>query len=157
MSEHNFEDVTADVTADLGEIALSEAGTEKPKPEQNFVGAPADLAEAEAKARDYLWAKKVDYDYTAYAPTKDGTATIEPANHVPWASSAVKYEWLEEYGEVAPRIPELEAQLFDLEFLHRTGENMSNLDLHVKMEGAVRIEPITKVGSFRLRITITLY
>jgi hypothetical protein len=152
MSDYNFGDVTADVTAELGEVSLSDPDTEKPKPEQNFVGAPTDLAEAEAKARDYKWPEKVDYDYTTYAPRDDRTVAIEPSQAAPWASSAAKYEWLEEYGDVAPRIPELEAQLFDLEFLHRTGDNMRNLDLHVKMEGAVRIEPITKASSFRVRI-----
>jgi ATP-dependent RNA helicase DDX3X len=145
MSEDNFNDV-AEVTVALGETALSEIGTEKPEPEQNFVGAPRDAAEAEAKAREYNWPQRVNYDYTTYAPNEDGTPSQNIANLPKWASSSSKYEWLDEYGDVPPRIPELEAQLFDLEFLHRAGASISNLlDMEVKTEGAIRIDPIVKV------------
>jgi ATP-dependent RNA helicase DDX3X len=145
MSESNFDQV-AEVTAALSEAALSETGTEKPKPAQNFIGAPTDAVEAESKAREYNWPQKVNYDYTAYAPKEDGAPAPDNASLPAWASSAAKYEWLDEYGDVAPRIPELEAQLFDLEFLYAVGDGIRNVyDAEVKSEGAVRIEPIVKV------------
>jgi ATP-dependent RNA helicase DDX3X len=144
MSETNLDEVAEVITA-LSEAALSEAGTEKPKPAQNFVGAPTDAAEAETKAREYNWPQKVHYDYTTYAPKEEGALAVSGANLPTWACSAAKYEWLDEYGDVAPRIPELEAQLFDLEFLHGAGTWIENLKMEVKSEGAVNIEPIVKV------------
>ena len=38
-----------------------------------------------------------------------------------WAASAERYEWLEEYGDVAPEFPELERQLFHNEHITRPG------------------------------------
>ena len=80
------------------------------------------------------WVKPVAYDYDAYnrAPpalenseaenvaqsTGENGATPEGPK---WASNARRYEWKEEYGDVAPRIEELEQELFHGEFRNRAG------------------------------------
>jgi ATP-dependent RNA helicase DDX3X len=136
-----------DMGVALSEVAASEVGTEKPKPAQNFVGAPKDVEEANKKARDHKWVDKTEYDYNRYNP-KDKNAPPSDSVDLPsWASNAVKYEWQDEWGDVGPRVAELEAELFDLEFLHRKGHNYNKLELEVKAEGGVHIDPIAKVRS----------
>jgi len=150
MSENNFG--TTEMANALSDVAASEVA--KPRPEQNFKGAPEDDKEAEDKALEYKWPKKQVYDYPAYLPNKD--APINPDEATTWASSAAKYEWNDEYGDVAPRVPELEAMLFNLEFLHREGDFMQNLKMEVKTEGPVQMAPVMKVCLNLVEITALL-
>ena len=48
-------------------------------------------------------------------------ALIEPGTT--WAAKATRYEWLDDYGTVAPAMPELEEQLFHSEHTTRMGPN----------------------------------
>jgi hypothetical protein len=52
-----------------------------------------------------------------------GEEVVNPFNaDVPlWASGAVKYEWQEEFGDIGPAHPELEAQLYRDQFINRSG------------------------------------
>lgn len=52
-----------------------------------------------------------------YAPTSsDPAPSGQPDVQVPaWAHNAAKYEYKEEYGDVAPRLPKLEEELFGSE------------------------------------------
>jgi ATP-dependent RNA helicase DDX3X len=145
MSE-NFNFDTADMGAalDSAEVPVAPSTIGRPKPEQNWTGAPEDKDEAEAKAKEYNWPEKIAYDYSAYQPVKN--APVDVGSMPEWASSAVRYEWSDEYGEVGPRIPQLEADLYNLEFLHRAGEAMKNLEQPVHTEGPVKINPVMKVG-----------
>ncbi|TGO48122.1 hypothetical protein BOTNAR_0491g00020 [Botryotinia narcissicola] len=63
-----------------------------------------------------------------------------------WASSGAVYEWNEEYGDVGPKFPDLEEQLFGKNNNHvRQGLNFENITtLKVTQEGAVKIEPIRR-------------
>lgn len=69
------------------------------------------------------WGGKVKFDYHLYtANTREEREALEAAGEAPtWASSAEKYEWSDEYGDIGPEHPELEKQLFGDEFLVRTG------------------------------------
>ena len=40
-----------------------------------------------------------------------------------WGATAQRYEWNDEYGDVAPAIPELERQLFQNDTITRAGAN----------------------------------
>ena len=40
------------------------------------------------------------------------TVPTEDKSHSYWNSSAARYEWLDSFGDVAPRVPELESMLF---------------------------------------------
>jgi ATP-dependent RNA helicase DDX3X len=84
-------------------------------------------AEAAALAREKGWVAPQEYDYAKYT----GGESQKPAEgekvteELGWASSAAKYEWKEEYGDVGPRNPELEQMLFQNEFISRTGIKFS--------------------------------
>lgn len=72
------------------------------------------------------WVEKQQYDYETYNKTSkelydEGLAT----GALDWASNAAKYEWDDEYGDVGPRFPELEKQLFGSEYRMRTGIEFS--------------------------------
>lgn len=146
MSDNFKFDVTEMGAALDNEIAgapIAPSTIGRPKPEQNFKGAPTDNEEAAAKAKKHEWPVKIAYDYSAYQPAKD--APVDVGSMPAWASSAIKYEWSDEYGDVAPRIEKLEAELFNLEFLHRTGNAMKNLELEVHIEGPKNVNPVLKV------------
>ena len=75
--------------------------------------------------REKGWAQPQAFDYSADAPQPGEEALTKPDGEVQevsgWAHDAAKYEWSEEYGDVGPRIPELEKQLFQSEFINRRG------------------------------------
>lgn len=79
------------------------------------------------RVKDAGWADKVAIDYAqAERDARDGE----------WLGTGRIYEWnSEEYGEVGPRIPELEKDLFFGEFQQRKGEHMQALELEVAIEG----------------------
>lgn len=63
------------------------------------------------------WGERVQYDYEAFDRQK-GISGSE------FASNARRYEWSGEFGDVAPAIPELEAQLFGSDWINRPGEKL---------------------------------
>ena len=84
------------------------------------------------------WGKPYEYDYKLYNMTNDEAAkaekyaveaarlagTLDESLYIPtWAANAKRYEWLDEYGDVGPRFPELEKMLFKHEYINRKGEN----------------------------------
>lgn len=75
--------------------------------------------------REAGWSEPQAFDYANADAKPSDAAPLAPAEgteEVPgWAHNAAKYEWSEEYGDVGPEIPELEAQLFQSEFLNRRG------------------------------------
>ncbi|KAF2773871.1 DEAD-domain-containing protein [Teratosphaeria nubilosa] len=87
-----------------------------------------------AKARDAGWTEKTAFDYDEYKRTGGDSRD--------WAGAAPVYEWHGEYGDVAPRVPELEGLLFGGEFQQRKGEHTQALEIEVNQEGPKRIQPI---------------
>jgi ATP-dependent RNA helicase DDX3X len=70
---------------------------------------------------------------------------------LPWFSKAKKYEWKDEYGDVAPRDEELEAELFHNTYITSQGDRMENLTkFTVSVSGPVTVEPIREVRSSRI-------
>ncbi|KAF1992322.1 putative DEAD/DEAH box RNA helicase [Aulographum hederae CBS 113979] len=91
--------------------------------------------ELAAKARDSGWVVPQPYNYDVY--TSDNKDDGE------WGASSAKYEWNDDYGEVGPKIPELEAQLFKGEYTMRIGEHLENIKkFKVFVEGPVNLVPI---------------
>ena len=75
--------------------------------------------EAIKRVRDAQWAEPQKFDYDAYnagprdaGPSGPAAGADADANAPSWAASASRYEWLEEYGDVAPRNELLERMLF---------------------------------------------
>lgn len=75
------------------------------------------------------WVPKQGYDYDTYNKSSkelyDEGLAPGGLGAQDWASNAAKYEWNDEYGDVGPRFPELEAQLFGSEHRMRTGIEFS--------------------------------
>ncbi len=75
--------------------------------------------EAIKRVRNAQWVEPQKFDYDVYnagprdagpsGPAADADAN---ANAPSWAANAMKYEWSEEYGDVAPRYQALEDMLF---------------------------------------------
>jgi ATP-dependent RNA helicase DDX3X len=87
---------------------------------------PVKDPEAFKLARQHGWIEPSAYNYpSASDKIADKQPTNEPSNSEykapQWAHEAVKYEWKEEYGDVGPKIPELEEQLFHNELIMRKG------------------------------------
>lgn len=90
-------------------------------------GPPRD-EEKHRQAREAGWVEPQAYNYAA-ASARPGDQTapssldqIAPEDMPQWMHKAAKYEWKEEYGDVGPEVPELEAQLFKGDFRTRQGQ-----------------------------------
>lgn len=118
-------------TANMAE-ALADTSNDKPQ----ATGPPKDQ-EAFDTARAKGWVAPVAYDYEtktssqAIATGADPTIPHETFIEPQWAHLAQKYEWKEEYGDVGPKMPELEAQLFHNDFLTRRGTHMAEYGVKV--------------------------
>jgi ATP-dependent RNA helicase DDX3X len=82
-------------------------------------------AEAAAVAREKGWIEPEKYDYDKYSapnrvenPSGEGEAVVED---VEWASSAAKYEWNDEFGDIGPADHQLECMLFHSDLISRVG------------------------------------
>jgi len=92
--------------------------------------------EVSKNPREHGWVEKSSYDYETYNKSnkeiRDGAIITTDGAEGPnphamgvetggWASNAAIYEWDDEYGDVGPEFPALEAQLFGGEFRMQTG------------------------------------
>ena len=107
------------------------------------------------KISDHGWAEPTKFDYERYVKPAGPADRPEPAvttsvddsaQHPGWAANAARYEWKEEYGEVGPRVPELEERLFRNRFILRKGNQFENMALDVTQESSVQIRPIQRVS-----------
>jgi len=83
------------------------------------------------------WTERSAVDYT--------TVADQAASSGDWFATAKVYEWKGEYGDVGPKVPELEKILFGGDFRVRQGEHLNNLEFEVAVEGPVKIAPVRKV------------
>ncbi|KAL9130039.1 MAG: hypothetical protein Q9217_001684 [Psora testacea] len=119
-------------------------------------------ADSVKRVREGGWVEPTEFDYAAYnASTKEEREAVEGPN---WASNATKYEWKDEYGDVAPEHAELEKMLFGdenqmkkgteydkyltcyLSFYHTSHTNRQKrlAAINVTIESKTRIQPVTK-------------
>lgn len=104
-----------------------------------------DRADDLVRAREAGWTERSAFDYDYYSRTTNDGSTGD------WAGAARVYEWRDEYGEVAPAVPELESILFKGDLRGGQGEHLENLDLEVTLEGPMRVAPVLKVSICILR------
>lgn len=92
---------------------------------------PSEVAGFNPQAKG--WVKPTRYDYeiynrNAYTTGPEGAAEanrVTPGNEMGlWAANAERYEWKEEYGDVAPCNTDLEKMLFQNEFRTRLGPSI---------------------------------
>lgn len=116
-----------------------------PTPSQKERNIIKEAADAEQKAVDFQaareagWVDTTDVDYTHQNAAGE------------WYGSGGKYEWLDDYGDVAPDIPELEMILFGSEHQVRSGEHMEALDAEVRVEGPFAVKPVNNVSNISPR------
>ncbi|TAQ86167.1 hypothetical protein B7494_g5508 [Chlorociboria aeruginascens] len=129
-------------------------------PEANAgVGTSTEPVAEQKNPQEHGWAAKSGYDYATYnktsrelAEARDADVTGETeavavggVGHNDWASNGAKYEWNEDYGDVGPKFPALEEQLFGSQNHVRTGIDFKKItELAVSQEGTIRIDPIRK-------------
>lgn len=91
-------------------------------------------------ARERGWAAAVPFDYAAYA--------AQAGDDTEWAGAAMKYEWKDEYGDIAPRVPQLESMLYNSEDLPDRGLNFEALEaFEASVEGPKQLNPIREVNA----------
>ncbi len=109
-------------------------------PETNTDAAPAASAPTQKNPQEHGWVAPTAYDYATYTKSSKELAEAQAsfANQASegesedinavgglrqgdWANNAAVYEWSDEYGDVGPRHPELEKQLFGSVFHVRSG------------------------------------
>ncbi len=84
--------------------------------------------------QEYGWVEKTTHDYATYLKTNKELAEAQanaPAEEVAdavggvrqgdWAHNAAIYTWDDEFGDVGPKFPELERQLFGSEYHVKSG------------------------------------
>ncbi|CAK1359666.1 ATP-dependent RNA helicase DED1 [Cercospora beticola] len=88
-----------------------------------------------AKAREAGWSETTAFNYDEF--TKQGGHSGE------WQGMTGVYEWNDEYGDVAPELPELERMLYGTETRVVEGKHRDTLDdIEVVLEGATKVKPI---------------
>lgn len=95
------------------------------------------------------WDEKVPLNYDSLMPKPaDGDDAVKENQTAPeWYSTAAKYEWSDDYGDVGPSIPELEEQLFDRHTKTMEGAWMEHINaFSVTQEGPTRIAPVKHVN-----------
>ena len=117
---------------------------------------PADAEEFAQKAQELGWAKPTKYDYEAYnnrdTSAPGGVGGFDSTSHqaqtsdlVTWGANAAKYEWNDTYGDVGPKVPELEEILFNDNFTNRKGEHIDALSIEVTVESEAKVPPVKEV------------
>ncbi|KAK5717381.1 hypothetical protein LTR15_009275 [Elasticomyces elasticus] len=110
-----------------GETETETAAPEPPKPVLS-------KEEYTQNAKNKGWTEATAFDYEQFNRTGGDNSD--------WAGAAKKYEWQDEYGDVAPEVPELEILLFGGEFQMKKGKHYENLEIKVTIEGEKQIDPI---------------
>ncbi|KAI9819264.1 MAG: hypothetical protein M1827_007420 [Pycnora praestabilis] len=101
-----------------------------------------------ARAREKGWVEPTAFNYEVYnANTPESREAVETL--VPdlpaWASNAAKYEWADDFGDVGPAHPELEAQLFSTDRVMKNREGLRALtEFTVTFESEKQIRPVRK-------------
>lgn len=95
------------------------------------------------RAREHKWTEPQKYNY-------DEALLGSGESSLPWFAKAARYEWSDEYGDVAPRIPELEDQLFKDSYITTQGTHMDEYTkFTVAVSGPNEIAPAREVSFCR--------
>ena len=108
-------------------------------PVDDTSAAPAAPVNDGPNPQEHGWVKKESYDYARYNMSNKELADANAANQASlgnqgssfqvrsddWAGNAAVYEWKDEYGDVGPRFPDIETQLFGSEMHVRSGVNFN--------------------------------
>lgn len=124
-------EVTEGGSFDMSDVKSAIEGAGR---ETKYEGRPADFEEAKTRARKHGYGERVDYNYTE----KGSGRRVAKFSRCDWTATG-------ELGIYAPRIPELEAELFSDEFTYGKGMHIDILE-KVKIE-AIGDDPVLPIES----------
>jgi ATP-dependent RNA helicase DDX3X len=104
-----------------------------------------ELQENLQAVQDKGWTNPIPFVYDSV--TGGTAAPDETRDEAPWLSDAAVYEWDDEFGDVAPRVPKLEKELYESETAMRAGKRIEALKFEVKIEGPTKIQAVRDVSS----------
>ncbi|KAF2090436.1 ATP-dependent RNA helicase DED1 [Saccharata proteae CBS 121410] len=114
---------------------------------------PIEREGALERAQAHGFKPRKDYNYEVYIAQAGGPGAAEgesARNNVPgylepsWAATAARYEWNDEHGDVAPRIPALEKALFRTENATKAGQLLASYDSFTANCDGAQVKPINK-------------
>ncbi|QIW99290.1 hypothetical protein AMS68_004808 [Peltaster fructicola] len=117
------------------------ADTRTSSDDGNHSGTPAEAVDPQAGNEEFRrvveergWTAPVAFDYTSFEQAENNQA---------WHGEAARYEWNEEFGDVAPRVPQLEAILYQGDFRTKVGNNYAALEqFEATVEGPEQLAPV---------------
>jgi len=128
----------SDAGAEWGSGGGEQAATDNGKPlASEHVTATMNKEDLLTRAKVAGWTEKTAFNYDEFKR--------QGGNDTDWHGAAKVYEWKDEYGDVGPRVEELEKMLFGGEFLMRVGDHLKNLEYSVVIEGPEKLESIKSV------------
>ena len=92
-----------------------------------------------ARARAAGWRERSIFNYAVFQRMggNDGN----------WLGQAQGYDWRDEYGEVGPQVPELEAKLFGGESKMKKGDRIDIFEnVEINIDGPDKLEPVRNVS-----------
>jgi ATP-dependent RNA helicase DDX3X len=94
--------------------------------------------------QDKGWNDRIPFVYDSVT---GGTAAPDKTrDEAPWLSDAAVYEWDDEFGDVAPRVPKLEKELYESEDTMRVGDRITALQFEVSLQGPVKVQAVRNVS-----------
>jgi hypothetical protein len=101
-----------------------------------YQGRPPTIEEASRRARDHGYGERVDYDYTQ----TEATRRVANFTRCDWIATG-------ELGVYAPRIPELEKELYPEDVTYGKGLHMDVLEnVVIEVIGEDPVKPVETVG-----------
>jgi ATP-dependent RNA helicase DDX3X len=110
-----------------------------------------ELQENLKAVQDKGWTNPIPFVYDSV--TGGSAAPDETRDEVPWLSNAAIYEWDDEFGDVAPRVPKLEKELYESEGIMRVGKSIQALQFEVFIMGPAKIQAVRNVSPLPAMLT----
>lgn len=118
----NFENTSADLGKALNEATNGTSASDNTGPVRD--------EEKYKQAREAGWVAPQAYNYEAATakhgdePASSSGEQVDDSDAPCWAHEAAKYEWQDDFGDVGPEVPELEAQLFKGDTRTKIGQHL---------------------------------
>ncbi|KAK7537113.1 putative DEAD/DEAH box RNA helicase [Phyllosticta citribraziliensis] len=137
---------TTDMAAAIDNVDNVDNVSDTPAAETQAEEAPLNVLSIQ-ELRDRGFVPRHEYNYAEYnATTREAREglTAEGIEEPAWLSSAARYEWCGDFGDVGPANEELEKQLFRSENAMEKGEDWNGFtQFEVAVEGGEELPPAT--------------
>ena len=112
-------------------------------------GVAAEGSNVTSQAQAPGWNEQSKFDYDKYESAE--------APSEGWYGNSAVYEWKGEYGDIGPKVPLLEEQLFRGVNRMREGEHRDALNLEVAVAGPTKCTPVRSVSKPDRSTSLTRY